>query len=235
MSESAAAWAMALPVATSPVSDTMATPRVGDERGAGGLALAGDDVEHAGRQDVGGDLGEPQRGERRELRRLEHDGVAGRERGADLPRGHVQRVVPRRDRRDDAERVAPDERGVLLVVLAGGAAFEEARAAGEEAQVVDGEVHLELDHADRLADVGDLELAEALHVGVDGVGHLVEHLAALAGRAGGPAGEGVGGGLDRGVDVGGVARRDLGEWLTRRRVRPPDRWRRSGRAPTRRR
>ena len=56
--------------------------RVRDQRRAGGLALAGDDVEHAGRQDVGGDLGEPQRGERGELGRLEHHGVAGRERGA---------------------------------------------------------------------------------------------------------------------------------------------------------
>ena len=90
-------------------------------------------------------------------RRLEHDGVAGGERGAELPRGHVERVVPRRDRTDDAERVAPEERRVLLDVLAGGAAFEEARAAGEEAPVVDREVHLELDDRGRLAAVLHLE------------------------------------------------------------------------------
>ena len=42
-----------------------------------------------------GQLGELQRAERRELRRLEHDGVAGGERGPDLPDRHHERVVPR--------------------------------------------------------------------------------------------------------------------------------------------
>ena len=44
------------------------------------------------------------------LRRLQHDRVAGRERGRDLPDRHHQRVVPRRDLRDHADRLAPHVR-----------------------------------------------------------------------------------------------------------------------------
>ncbi len=52
-------------------------------------------------------------GQRRELRRLQHDGVAGRDRRQDLPRGHLQRVVPRRDGPDHADGFAPDRGGVV--------------------------------------------------------------------------------------------------------------------------
>ena len=78
---------------------------------------AGDDVEHAGRQDVRGDLGQDQGRQRRSGRRLEDDRVAGRERRSDLPAGHHDRVVPRRDRGDDADRLAPDHRGEAGHVL----------------------------------------------------------------------------------------------------------------------
>ena len=53
---------------------------------------------------LGGDLRQHQRGERGGLGGLEDDRVARRERGADLPRGHEQREVPRDHRADDAER-----------------------------------------------------------------------------------------------------------------------------------
>ncbi len=56
------------------------------------------------------DLGEQQRGHRGGVRRLEHDGVAGRERRGDLPDRHQQRVVPRRDLGADADRLAADRR-----------------------------------------------------------------------------------------------------------------------------
>ena len=75
--------------------------------------------------------------ERRRLGRLEDDRVAGRQRGADLPDRHQQRVVPGRDLGDDADGLAPDHRRVALEVLARGLALQAARGAGEEAQVVD--------------------------------------------------------------------------------------------------
>ena len=90
------------------------------------------------------DLGEQQAGQRRELRRLEHDGVAGRDRRQDLPGGHLQRIVPRRDRPDHADRFAPDRGGVVGGVLRGRLALEVAGGAGEEGDVVDGARHVEL-------------------------------------------------------------------------------------------
>ena len=77
---------------------------VADDRAAG-VPVADDDVEHARRQELRGDLGEQQRALRRGVARLDDDGVAGRDRGGELPRRHVQRVVPRRhlaDRRRPA-------------------------------------------------------------------------------------------------------------------------------------
>ena len=58
-------------------------------------------------------------GDRRGVRRLEHDGVAGGERRRELPDRHHHRVVPRRHLGAHADRLAPDERGVAGHVLAG--------------------------------------------------------------------------------------------------------------------
>ena len=70
-------------------------------------ALADDDVDDAlGNAGLERELAEPQRRERRQLRRLQHDGVAARERRPELPRRDVEREVPRRDQADDAERLA---------------------------------------------------------------------------------------------------------------------------------
>ena len=62
----------------------------------------------AGRPGLGEDLAPDQAAdERRPLGRLEHDGVAERERRGDRARREDQRRVPRRDRADDADRL-PD-------------------------------------------------------------------------------------------------------------------------------
>jgi hypothetical protein len=64
---------------------------VPSDRLAGGLAEAGHDLEHARRHArLGGQLCEPQCGERRLLGRLQHDAVAGGERlRADVDRGRA--------------------------------------------------------------------------------------------------------------------------------------------------
>ena len=139
---SAAARAISLPVATSPVSETMPHVRVADDARADRLAVAGDHVQDARREDLRGELRQAQRRQRRLLGRLEHDDVAGRERRRDLPDGHHQRVVPGRDLADDPDRLAADHRRVAAHVLAGRAALEHARRAGEEAEVVGGDRHL---------------------------------------------------------------------------------------------
>ena len=78
----------------------------------------------------------------RRVGRLEHHRVAGRERGRPLPDGHHRRVVPRRHRRADADRLAPDERGEAAHVLARRLALEHAGGAGEEADLVAHRRHL---------------------------------------------------------------------------------------------
>ena len=78
-----------------------------------------------------------QGGERRHLGRLEHDRVAGGDRREDLPAGHLQRVVPRRDGPDHPDRLPADQRGVVAGVLPGRLALEVAGGAGEERDVVD--------------------------------------------------------------------------------------------------
>ena len=56
------------------------------------------------------DLGEDERVQRRDLAGLDDDRAAGGERRRDLRADLVQRVVPRRDAADDADRLAHDER-----------------------------------------------------------------------------------------------------------------------------
>ena len=106
----AATSATRLPARVEPVKQTMSTSGwaaiASPTTGTG----AGHQVEHAGGQaDLVDDLGEDERVERRHLARLEHDGAAGGERGADLADDLVERVVPRRDRADDADRLLDDE------------------------------------------------------------------------------------------------------------------------------
>ena len=96
--------AIALPTSVEPVKATLSTSGCSTSA-LPGVAGAGDDVDDARRQ-VGllADLGEQQRGQRRGLGRLEHDGVAAGQRRGDLPRQHQQREVPRDDLAGDAER-----------------------------------------------------------------------------------------------------------------------------------
>ena len=89
---------------------------------------------------------------------LRTHGVAGGERGAELPRGHVERVVPRRDATATTPSGSRRRIEVWSSMYSPAAwASMEAGRPGEEAQVVDGEVDLELDDRHGLADVVDLE------------------------------------------------------------------------------
>ena len=179
-------------------------------------AVAGHDLQHAGRDDLLRELGEAEERERRLLGRLEDLEVARRERRPQLPDGHHQRVVPRADAADDPDRLAPDHRRVALDVLAGRLALEVASGAGEEAEVVGRERHLVARGHERLADVDRLELRELLGVVVDHVRELEQELGALLRRLPEPLGRGGLRGLDGAVDVLGAAARHLGDRLAGR-------------------
>jgi hypothetical protein len=147
--------------------------RVGDERGAR-RPVAGDDVEHAGGQPgLERQGGEPQRAQRRLLGRLEDDGVAGRERGPELPRRHEQRVVPRHDLTADADGLAGrvgEERAVGRVDRA----VQLRRPARVVPQDRRGPADVPAGLEDRLAVVARLERAELLGVLVDQVREAVQ-------------------------------------------------------------
>ncbi len=174
----------------------------------------GHDVEHAVRQPrLRRQLGEQERRQRRLLGGLEDDAVAGRERRPELPGRDDERVVPRHDRADDAERLALHERHrfrtdgrQLAAPLVDGLAVEAQARCG--ARDVDAQRV-----ADRLADVEGLEQGEVVYARLDEVGEAQQDAAALGGRrpAPGPAVEGAAAGAHGAVDVLGAAAGDVGE------------------------
>jgi hypothetical protein len=86
------------------------------ERLAGHVSETGDDVEHTVRNaGLGGELGDPQCGEGRQLRWLDHHRVPGGERRPDLPRQHGHREVPRKHATDDADGFTDDQPDVVGV------------------------------------------------------------------------------------------------------------------------
>jgi ParB family chromosome partitioning protein len=192
--------------------------RVADDARAHRLAVAGDHVQDSGGKDLLGQLGHAQRGERCLLGGLEHDDVAGGERGPDLPDGHHQWVVPRRDLADDPYRLAADHGRVAAHVLAGRASLEHPGGAREEAEVVGRDRDLVASRGHRLADVLRLELRQLLGVRVQRVRELEQYLRALAGSRLQPFGQGRLCRLDRPIDVGLSALRHFGDRLARSRV-----------------
>ena len=189
-----------------------------DERVADRNPVARDHLEHPGRDHLLRELGEAQRRQRRLLGRFDDLDVPGRERGAQLPDDHHQRVVPRRDAGDDPERLTPEQRGVALDVLRRSLALEHAGGAREEAKVVDHHGRLVTCDPERLADVAGLELDQLVRVLLDHVGERIQELHPVLGRLVLPLDPGLLGGVDRTLDVVGAASWHLGDHLARRRV-----------------
>jgi hypothetical protein len=147
------------------------------QRSAGGVAEAGDHVEHAGRiAGLLGQLAQAQGGERRVLGGLEDHRAAGGQRRRDLPHGHQQREVPRDDGADHAHRLAAGEAEELPVAhqrhrQLHRAAFDLGGPAGHVADEVDGQGHVHVArHGHRLAVVDGFQLGEFLGVGFQQVG-----------------------------------------------------------------
>jgi len=175
------------------------------DRRADLAARPGDDVQHpfrnAGLQRRLADL---DGGQRRVRGRLQDDRVPGRQGRADLPGGHEVRVVPGRDRADDADRLAPDDARVAGRVLARGNAVEDPALRRHEADIVVGEGKIGIDRQlVRLAGLGGLHLGQALEILVEQVGHLIEVRRALPGGQPRPLLERLPGRLHGAIDVGG--------------------------------
>ena len=175
-------------------------------------ARADDDVDDALRYPgLEDQLGEPQRGERRQLGRLQDDGVAAGERGAELPAGDVEREVPGHDQPDDAERLAEGhvdaarDRDRLAVVLVDGA--------GVEVEDLRDHADLGARAGDRLADVLRLDPRELLGVLLDERCEPAQQARAIGGSNGAPFLVGRLGASDRRVCLLDPGRLELGDRL----------------------
>src|SRR5437763_1537144 len=147
-------------------------------------------LSHSGAETFGhgGELADPgqsQRGQRGDLRGLEHDGVAGQQRGADLAREDRRREVPRDDRDDDAVRLLAHHE-LLVPVRRRDQLADVPVALGE--REVEERLHaadLATRLGDRLALLGDDDAGELLGVPVDLPDDRADDLGALAQRVSG--------------------------------------------------
>ena len=98
----AACWTLR-PTSVDPVNETLSTSSCEASAAPASASPVTTFQTPAGNPGLEAELGEPQRGERRLLRRLVDDAVAARECRCELPRRDQEREVPRRDRADDAE------------------------------------------------------------------------------------------------------------------------------------
>ena len=162
------------------------------QRLAGLDAEAIDDIEDAGRQKIADHVHEDHDAHRRLLGRLQHDAIAGGERGRELPDRHQEREIPRDDLRDDAERLVEMIGDRIMVDLAD-AAFLRPNAAGEIAEMIDRQRQIgALGFADRLAVVDRLDEGEKIELLLDPVGDAQKRERALRRRRAPP-------GLPRGM------------------------------------
>ena len=174
--EPAVALRMILPTSDEPVKAIFCDAGMIDDRRTRVRAArqdVDDALRHAGAL---ADLGEQDRGQRRELGRLQHHRAAGGERRRDLPGEHQQRKIPRDDLADDAGRL-----------VAGKLAVERLRPAGMMQEMADRQRHVDVAAlADRLAVVDRFQHREQALVALHGAADGVEHLGALVAGRGAP-------------------------------------------------
>ncbi len=85
------------------------------------------------------------------LARLDHDGISGDERRAELAGDQEERKVPRQDRTDDADGLAEQEDVFARPVALDDLALDPARPLGHVVEVIGGEGDLDLREAEELA------------------------------------------------------------------------------------
>ena len=137
-------------------------------------ARPGHDIEHALGEDLGRKLRQAQSREWRRAGWLEHDRTAGGQCRSDLPDRHHDRVVPGGDLAHHPDRLPADHAGVGAHVFARRLPLHHARRAGEEADVVDRELEVEVGDTLWLADIGALQARELCGVVADHIGELVQ-------------------------------------------------------------
>jgi hypothetical protein len=197
----------------------LGNPLVLRQRLAGLDAEAVDDIENAGRQEIGDQLHDDEDAERGLFGGLENHAIAGGERRRQLPRRHQDREIPGNDLTDDAERLVIVI-GHSLVIDLRDTAFLGAHDTGEIAPVIDHQRHVRIGRlADRLAVIERLDQGQQVEIGLQLVRDLVQNAGALGHR-----GLALGifrlvGRVERQFDVGGRGARHRAELLARDRTR----------------
>ena len=203
--------AITLPTSVEPVNATLSTPACSTSARPVSPAPVTMLTTPGGQVGLLADLGEQQRGERRRLGRLEHDGVAAGQRRRDLPGQHQQREVPRDDLAGNAERLGVGSEARVVELVGPARVVEEVRRHERDVDVAG--------LPDRLAVVQPLEHRQLAGALLQDAGDPEEVLAALARRHLRPdAVVRAARRLHRAVDVGGPGLGDLGEHLLGRRV-----------------
>ncbi|MNZ51760.1 hypothetical protein D3C78_695840 [compost metagenome] len=176
--------------------------RVLHQRRPHALAPAADDVDDAAREELAGELGEAQGGERGLLGGFEHHRIAGGEHGSHLPGRHHQGVVPGGYAAHHPYGVATDHAGVPLYVFPRQRSLQAAGRAGEEAEAVHHRRQLVIEHRQiGLAAVEGFERRKLLGVALDGIGQAQQQGAALGRGGAAPLGEGALGAVHRPVHL----------------------------------
>jgi hypothetical protein len=190
---------------------------VGDEALADDRALAGDHGEDTVWQaGLPAELPETDRGQRRELGRLEDDGVAGGQCGSQAPAGDGHREVPRNDDADDPERLVERD-----VDAAGDRDLVAGHALGGRRVVVQDVAdvaRLPRGVAPGVAGVADLQLGQLIDVLVDHGGEAAQQPRPLAGRHGAPRRVRLGSTVDGRVGLLDRRRGDLGDGFLGSRI-----------------
>ena len=180
------------------------------ERAAALLAVAGDHVQHARRQEFLADVGHHQNAHRRVLGRLQHQHVTGAKCRGDLERSQHHRRIPRDDGADDADRLAARV-GKHVLAQRHGLALELRRKPAEVPEDVGREPGLAAClGAQRVAGLKRDGACHLLGPRLHRLGDLQQKLAAFARHHVLPGHESLVGRSDRKIDVGGGRARHLG-------------------------
>ncbi|MCY1234681.1 hypothetical protein D9M72_472690 [compost metagenome] len=183
------------------------------EGSAGHRTVAQHDINEAGRQaSADCKLGKVDGRKRRHFGGLQDDGIAGGKRRAELPGGHRNGEIPRRDGADDAIGLGHDHAEIVVVGRHEVAAFlvgefrKKADLLGADGDIAGDEV------SDRAGRGKRLELGEGFRLPFDQVGPALQHDCALARTHAAPVArlQRILGGFDGAVDESFVCKRAAG-------------------------
>ena len=165
------------------------------------LLAARHQIPHSGRKDAVDQFGKPERGQRRLFGRLDHDGVAGGERGGRFSRDEHEGMIERDDTADHAKRLAHREIDRVRPHRDRGA-LHFGDQAGVEIELRG--AHLGIAHhlGVRIAAIGGVDHGELVAILAQHVGDGAQHLGAFERRQAPPFGKGSFGGGDGGLRVG---------------------------------